>query len=300
MTKPHKTLKLTIRINRVFNQPAHKHPQTSWLVRSKLATTWAKAILTRGKNKAMGCSQSITLNLPMLIWLGKPACESPERFQTAKIVATMRIHILSARNQLLVWIRLRTSEEKHEHAGEEIHKMRRSLSLSPLTARTHVESVPAQLQRSAAPASASASAADADAAGAPAFYLKDGGEGGWWGGRERSSWWNGPKRGERIERKQNVRGGKERKRGRSSNCSLLSSSSRHCRVEEVQSELVGGGCVCVQRLSITRMKSVFCCLEFTWIHPSVPVVLTWVGELLQRQLCPALSPAGSEVHKLEC
>lgn len=67
------------------------------------------------------------------------------------------------------------------NTGQEIHKMRRlSLSL-PLTARTHVESVPAQLQRiSAAPASASAAAG----APAPAFYLKDGGEGGWGVGRE--------------------------------------------------------------------------------------------------------------------
>lgn len=90
-------------------------------------------------------------------------------------------------------------------------------------------------------------------------------------------------------KKAECEGGKERKRGRSSNCSLLSSSSRHCRVEEVQSELVGGGCVCVQRLSITRMKSVFCCLEFTWIHPSIgsccPNVSGWAPP------APALSCA---------
>lgn len=164
------------------------------------------------------CSQCIPLNLPMLIWFGKPASECPKELSKKRTAAIVRCHIFSENwNQLLVcvWQRER-NRENHVHGlvRKEIHKMRQvslsfSLTLS-LTVCTHVEFVPAQLQRQP-------SAAAAAAAGnlKPVFYLKDGGGG---GGGERGGekadlrvptvdkdHWNGPGR---------VKEGRERQMGR--------------------------------------------------------------------------------------
>lgn len=81
------------------------------------------------------CSQCIPLNLPMLIWFGKPASECPKELSKKRTAAIVRCHIFSENwNQLLVcvWQRER-NRENHVHGlvRKEIHKMRQvSLFLS--------------------------------------------------------------------------------------------------------------------------------------------------------------------------
>lgn len=93
--------------------------------------------------------QRIPFNLPMLIWFGKPASESPTKHNKTRTVGVERRNIFL--REVKSTPGLHVPEEKQAQSctractQKEIHKMRR-VPLS-LAARAHVERVPAQLQR---------------------------------------------------------------------------------------------------------------------------------------------------------